>query len=108
MRSTSAPDLLVEHARRRGLDLLGHQVAEAVVVEIEPVEPEHDEALRQQSGGPEVVERRDQLALGQVAAGAEDDHHVRRRRRVAAVSVKPVWFSDMVCGSGEGQASGFS
>ena len=42
--------------------------------------PTTAKSSEQQAAAPQVVERRNQLALGQVARGAEDHHGARRRR----------------------------
>ena len=70
---------LVDPAFAGGLaDEAFHHLVQAVAplvgIEVGEIDPDQLEVLRQQAGGGEVVQRRDQQAFGQVAAGAEDDH----------------------------------
>jgi hypothetical protein len=46
------------------------------------------EAVGQQAVTGEVVERRHQQALGQVARGAEDEHHARLARRTGGIRIR--------------------
>ena len=67
------------------LDPCAHLVAELVVVHLTAPGADDGEARGQASLGRKRVQRRNQLALGQVAARAEDDDAERNRRaRLAA------------------------
>ncbi len=59
------------------LDVLAEPGAEGVGRERVHRRAQQREALAQQAVAGEVVERRHQQALGQVAGGAEDEHHAR-------------------------------
>jgi hypothetical protein len=76
----------VEHLRvglaaRVGLDRLLHDLAELVVGLLAARGADQVEALGQRPLVREVVERGQQLALGEVARRAEDDHRRRRDRK---------------------------
>jgi hypothetical protein len=55
-------------------------LTEARVVETARARADDRAALRQQPLVGQVVERRKQLAAGQITGRAEDDHRLRRRR----------------------------
>ena len=81
------PDLLPERVARVALDGAPHRLAEARR-RCHSVRGDADdrEPLGQQAPEGERVERRHQLALGQVARGAEDDERARRRAAGAAAA----------------------
>src|ERR1700757_3518463 len=61
---------------------LTHLVTETVVAHRRTSEADHGEFRWQQVLAREVIQRRDQLAAGPVAAGAEDDKYARSFRSV--------------------------
>src|SRR6185295_12764145 len=70
---------LVERRRRELLQILAQLGAERGVVHLGAADADDRELLRQEAGDREVVERRDQLALREVAGSAEDHQDARRR-----------------------------
>src|SRR5262249_26785447 len=82
-----APVLLRHLVGRELLDVVVELLAIAVVVHRGAREADDRELLRQQPLALEVVERRDELALGQVAAGAED--HDRAGADALRVRARP-------------------
>ncbi len=73
------PDLLPERIARVMLDGGLHRLAEPVVRPLGAGDADDGEPLRQQAPERERVQRGHQLALGQVARGAEDDERARLR-----------------------------
>ncbi len=73
------PDLLPERIAGVVFDSAPHRLAEAVVRPIRPRDADDGELLGKKPAEGERVERRHQLALGQVARGAEDHERARRR-----------------------------
>src|SRR5207247_816236 len=73
------PDVVAELVPRVRLDRLLHLRPPLVVGRLRPRHPDDRELLRQQPPVGERVERRNQLALRQVAGCPEDDHRARLR-----------------------------
>ena len=76
-RAELVPDVLAELVAGVLLDRVLHRLAEAVVGARRPRRSDDREPLGQQVPEGERVERRHQLAHGQVAGGAEDDDRAR-------------------------------
>ncbi len=70
--------------RRESLRGLGDFVAKLIGGLLGPTDAENGEAVRQQAPARQIVKRRHQQPLHQIAAGAEDDDRARRRRFGAA------------------------
>ncbi len=77
----SLQHVLVGLAPREALDRRDHGVAEVLVLLIAPADADHLEALGQLALVGEVVERGQQLAVREVAGGAEDDQRRRMHRQ---------------------------
>gem|GEM_PF-5011753 len=75
------PDRLVEGGTDVIPDMLPHQVPKGIVVQVQAIQSEYREAVRQQTGIAEMEQGRDQFALGQISPGTKDNHGVRQRRR---------------------------
>ena len=74
------PDVLVEVVAAELADGVLHLVAELVVRPVRAGGADDRELLRQELAAGERVERGEDLAVRQVAGGAEDDEHARLRR----------------------------
>ena len=86
----AVPHRLVERLRPRVLgDRLAHLLAEALVASVVAApDADHAEAGGQQPAQREVVERRHELAVRQVA-GASEDHERARARDIAQPQADP-------------------
>ena len=80
----SLPGILGDRGARAGGDRLAHLFAELLVAPIAMRDPDHREALGEGLTDGQVIERRHELARGEIAADAEDDH---RRRGDDAVDL---------------------
>ena len=88
-------DLVAAGFSARGLDDLGHRLeevgAERLLVGIAAVDAEDGEILVEQALVDEVVDRRHQEALGEIAGGAEDHEEAGRRHRRPLGLVRLEW-----------------
>jgi hypothetical protein len=75
------PVLRVERPAREALDPLARHAAEDVVVELAPSDAHHREVRRERAVQGQVVEGRQQLALGEVTAASEDDEAAGLRQQ---------------------------
>ena len=80
----SLPGILGDRGARAGGDRLAHLFAELLVAPIAMRDPDDREALGEGLTDGQVIERRHELARGEIAADAEDDH---RRRSDDAVDL---------------------
>ena len=80
----SLPGILGDRGARAGGDRLAHLFAELLIAPIAVRDPDDREALGEGLTDGQVIERRHQLARGEIAADAEDDH---RRRGDDAVDL---------------------
>ena len=71
------PHGIVHLADGVSADVLGQLLAEGLVGEVVEGRADQRKLARQQLGLGEVVQRGDELALGQIAGRAEDDHQAR-------------------------------
>ena len=100
-RVVEAADQLVPHRLVEGLagvealDVLAHPLAERLRRQRVHGGAQQREVVGQQAVAGEVVERRHQQPLGEVAGGAEDQEHARLARGIGAVRVHAATSQDM-------------
>ncbi len=91
------PQVRIDLGGGKIADLLADHVAKLLAVHLIASHAHQRKFLRKQIILGEIVERRDQLALGQVARSAEYHHHARigRPARAGGIPFRSCFFSDL-------------
>ena len=67
------PELLIDWPPRKAFDTVARKLAVLVIRVVRPADANHDEMLGEEAVHQEVVERRDQFAVSEIARTAEDE-----------------------------------